>query len=94
MSIFKRNKRKEKRGIVPVPPERTYPHPSYWETYDGGDAVDSPPVPYDSSSTTYDTPTHSTPSQSYDTGSSSGSGYTSSDSGYSSSGGDSGSGPW
>ena len=102
MSIFKKNKRKDKRGIVPVPPEKTYP--SYWETYEGGgddDPYDRTPVTYetpapsyDRSPTTYDTPAPSSPSQSYDSGSSGSSGgsYTSDTSSPSSS--DSGGGSW
>lgn len=98
MSIFDRKKRKQKRGIVPVAPEKTYPAPSYWETYDGGgeeDPYDRTPAPsYDRSPTTYDSPAPSAPSQSHDTGSSGSSGgsYTSDTS--SSSGGDSGGGSW
>lgn len=103
MSIFDRKKRKQKRGIVPVAPERTYPNPSYWETYDGGgedDPYDRTPVTYetpapsyDRSPTTYDTPAPSSPSQSYDSGSSGSSGGSYSSDTSSSSSGDSG-GSW
>jgi hypothetical protein len=93
VSIFNRKKRKEKRGITPVAPEKTYPAASYWETYEGGEYIETPAPSYDSSPTTYDTPTYSTPSQSYDSSSSSGSGYSGSDSSSSSSSSDSG-GSW
>lgn len=98
MSIFKKDKskRKEKRGIVPVVPEKTYPSASYWDTYETpADEVEyvSPEPSYDRSPTTYDTPAPSSPSQSYDNSSSGSSGgsYTSDSS--SSSSGDSG-GSW
>lgn len=104
MSIFNKKKRKDKRGIVPVAPERTYPNPSYWETYDGGgedDPYDRTPVTYetpapsyDRSPTTYDTPAPSSPSQSYDSGSSGSSGGSYSSDTSSSSSGDSGGGSW
>ena len=95
MSIFKRKTRKDKRGIVPAAPEKTYPAPSYWETYDGGgeaDPYDRTPTPYeapepsyDPSPTTYDTPSYgsSDSGSSYSGGSSS----SSSDGGSSYSGG-------
>lgn len=96
MSIFDKKKRKQKRGIVPVPPEKTYPAVSYWEAYGNGedDGFTSPQPSYDRSPTTYDSPAPSTPSQSYDNSSSGSSGgsYTSDTS--SSSGGDSGGGSW
>lgn len=77
MGIFKKSKRKDKRGIVPVPPEKTYPSASYWDTYEvPADEVEylSPEPSYDRFPTTYDSPVPSSPSQSYDTGSSGSSG--------------------
>lgn len=96
MGISKKDKRKEKRGIVPVVPEKTYPAPGYWNSYEDGedDNFTAPEPSYDRSPTTYDTPAPSSPSQSHDTGSSGNSGgsYTSDSS--SSSTSDSGGGSW
>lgn len=76
MSILDKKKRKQKRGIVPVPPEKTYPGAGYWDSYESGedDGFTAPEPSYDRSPTTYDSPAPSSPSQSYDSGSSGSSG--------------------
>ena len=74
MGIFKKDKRKEKRGIVPVVPQKTYPSASYWDTHETPADEVFPEPSYDRSPTTYDSPAPSSPSQSHDTGSSGSSG--------------------
>lgn len=96
MSIFDRKKRKQKRGIVPVPPEKTYPAASYWDSYENGEyeEVTAPEPSYDRFPTTYDSPAPSSPSQSYDTGSSGNSGGSHTSDTSSPPSGDSGGGSW